>query len=272
MKSEHTNLLFLRYFVDAVELRSVSMAAKKNNVTLSAVSQGLRRLELDLGFSLTTRKKKQFMPTQDGLKFFHKAIAILKSVDSILNEDNTHRSLIRIGCSSSLFGPFVIPALKKWNGMVKLKFGTSSAIRELLSEGKIDIGIMVDDGFVSHFKYVVLSRGSFMLLGKKNSLAKGIIVTEDRQEVIELIHKLSHLGLSQEHIKMRVDSWSACYSLAKAGFGASLVPDFFDRKGLVRFHPKAINFSYQVVAIHAPTFDPKPFSHLVEKFKNTYNG
>jgi DNA-binding transcriptional LysR family regulator len=46
------NLFHARYFVDTIRLGSMKAASQKNFVTLSAVSQGIRALEVSLSLPL----------------------------------------------------------------------------------------------------------------------------------------------------------------------------------------------------------------------------
>ena len=58
------NISHLRYFLDSVEHDSLSAAAEKNHVTHSTVSQGIKRLEENLGVELLIHKKRSFVLTQ----------------------------------------------------------------------------------------------------------------------------------------------------------------------------------------------------------------
>ena len=52
--------LYLKYFIDAAESNSVSESAKKNFVTQSCVSQGIKKLEQTLKVDLTMHLRNRF--------------------------------------------------------------------------------------------------------------------------------------------------------------------------------------------------------------------
>ncbi len=246
---ENINLSFIKYFVDAVDLNGITESAEKNNVSRAAVSQALKRLQDILGYALTTRQKNHFEVTAEGKMFYLKAREILNSVHSILGQKIESKSVLRIGCSASLFESFIAPALKQISSQTRIKFGTSSAIKEFVQDKKVDLGIIIDDGMTESFEKHDIQTGNFILMGKKGSLNKGIIVTEDRPEVISLMKDLPKLKPAVSLGKIKVDSWSGCSSLAHQGLGACLVPDFFMNKKLQHFHAKTVRYPYKVISI-----------------------
>ena len=60
------NLIYLKYFIDSAESNSVSEAARKNFVTQSCVSQGIKKLEQTLKIDLTMHLRNRFKLTEEG--------------------------------------------------------------------------------------------------------------------------------------------------------------------------------------------------------------
>ena len=67
----------LRYFVDAVELGSISSAAQKSLVTHSAISRAVSALEKHLDVALLEHKKKSFKVTEAGYQIADQARLLL---------------------------------------------------------------------------------------------------------------------------------------------------------------------------------------------------
>ncbi len=64
MTKLHLNLIYLKYFCDAVKHGSVSGSARENFVSQSAISQGIIQLEKSLGKELMTHQANRFKPTR----------------------------------------------------------------------------------------------------------------------------------------------------------------------------------------------------------------
>ena len=60
------NIHFLKYFYSAGKHLSMSKAAAENFVTQSAISQGIHKLELELGIQLISSRKNKLELTSDG--------------------------------------------------------------------------------------------------------------------------------------------------------------------------------------------------------------
>lgn len=88
------NIIQLRYLVDVGELGSFTEAAKKNRMTVPAISISISQLEEELEVALFERSRKGVTPTAEGKKVIQHAISILSSIDKMKKEIMTskHRS------------------------------------------------------------------------------------------------------------------------------------------------------------------------------------
>ena len=73
----------IRYFVHAVEGKSLSAAAKRQFVTVQAVSKAISELEGELGIQLLTRGNHGVKPTAVGVAFYERARKTLASFDEL---------------------------------------------------------------------------------------------------------------------------------------------------------------------------------------------
>lgn len=61
----------LQYFIDVVQLRSITKAADKNNITQCAMSQQIKAIEKELDTLLLIRQRNQITPTDAGYIFYN---------------------------------------------------------------------------------------------------------------------------------------------------------------------------------------------------------
>lgn len=74
----------LRFFVTITESGSLAEAARRLDVTPSAVSQRLRHLETRLGMPLAHRSTRRFVLTEEGELFRQGVTAVLEQLDSVV--------------------------------------------------------------------------------------------------------------------------------------------------------------------------------------------
>lgn len=104
-----------KLFVDVVQLGSFSKAAQRHFVTPQSVSQQIKRLEGELGFSLLERTAQGVTPTEAGAAFCEGCERIDRELDLLVDRcariAGAQREAIRLGSSSSyslaLFSRFV---------------------------------------------------------------------------------------------------------------------------------------------------------------------
>lgn len=75
----------LAIFIRVVELGSFSAVARACNMTPSAVSKLISRLEKRLGVRLLNRSTRQFQLTSEGCQFYEQGIQILNDLDELNN-------------------------------------------------------------------------------------------------------------------------------------------------------------------------------------------
>lgn len=77
------NIIQLQNLVDVAELGSFTEAAKKNHMTIPAISISISQLEEELGVPLFIRSRKGVTPTNEGKKVMKHAISILHSIEKM---------------------------------------------------------------------------------------------------------------------------------------------------------------------------------------------
>ena len=82
MPNDITNL---RFFVTVTEGGSLAEAARRMDVTASAVSQRLQQLETRLGLQLVHRSTRRFSLTDEGELFYAGAVGLLAELDALID-------------------------------------------------------------------------------------------------------------------------------------------------------------------------------------------
>jgi DNA-binding transcriptional LysR family regulator len=134
-------------FVRVVDAGGFSAAARNLNLTPSAVSKLITRLEDRLDVRLLNRTTRHLSMTEEGEAFYHRATAILHDIEEAENEVTRSRAvphgLLRITCATG-FGNYqvvrVLPEFMERYPAVRLDFRLSDSMVDLIEEG-MDVGI-----------------------------------------------------------------------------------------------------------------------------------
>lgn len=131
--------------------KSVANAAKELNITPSAVSQALNKLEGELNVLLFTRLHKRLVPTSAGGQLFEIVTPFIhdlqKGIKQILQAKKIPSGMIRIG-SPIEFGKSYFPGIfasfrKKYPEVVfSMTLGDPSEILPMIKSGELDFGLV----------------------------------------------------------------------------------------------------------------------------------
>ncbi len=130
---------------------SVALAAKELNISSSAVSQSLAKLENELKTALFTRLHRKLVPTIAGEQLFKITAPFVRDlqtgVANILKAKKTPSGLIRLGAPIEFgkhYFPSVFAAFRYDYPDVTfcLKLGNSNTILSMLRSGDIDFGLV----------------------------------------------------------------------------------------------------------------------------------
>lgn len=140
----------LQMLVMAVELRSLSKAAEHENLVTSAASKRIAELERQLGTVLLTRHGRGVTPTPAGIALYHRAKAILRSVElaqtCVSEYGPTGVARIRLASNRSAIVQYLAPVLSRYfaqapDAQVDLQERYSYDIPRLVADNEIDVGI-----------------------------------------------------------------------------------------------------------------------------------
>jgi DNA-binding transcriptional LysR family regulator len=195
MKKLNLNLIYLKYFCDAVKSGSISAAARLNHVSQSAVSQGISKLESNLGCTLISHQPNRFKITEDGKQLFTHAKQIFKAIETTEDFLSQDCSRITFGCTHS----FALSCLPKYlklantflpNLRINFRLGQYFNIKDWIKQGTIDFGILLDNDNLSCFERYSIHQGTYRLYVSKEvedpSSLSFLLDSEERIETILL--------------------------------------------------------------------------------------
>jgi DNA-binding transcriptional LysR family regulator len=146
------DFLGLEAFLSIAERGSFQRAAAHLNLSQTAISHRMRKLEEDLGLKLFARTTRDVTLTRDGIEFLpkaQKAIAELEqSFDDLKQQGAKRRERLDIACLPAFAVNYLPPILNKFHRsqprvQVRLFETPSAAIAELVQSGEVEFGLSV---------------------------------------------------------------------------------------------------------------------------------
>lgn len=137
----------LRCFVRAVELGSLSAVAREEGTTQPTVSKLMAALERELGVRLLERSTTSLQPTQQGGRFYQRALGVLaeyqEAVADARGQTDTPAGLVRINAPSAFgqarLNPLLASFLDKYP-QVEIELILDDRMVDLVKEG-VDIAV-----------------------------------------------------------------------------------------------------------------------------------
>lgn len=134
-------------FVNVVREGGFSAAAKVLNLTPSAVSKQVARLEERLDARLLNRTTRQLSLTEEGETYFDRATAILADIEEaeslVSNRRSTPRGTLRVSSSIAFGRHQIVPMMPEFLNAypeVRLQLSLSDSLVDLVQEG-VDVAI-----------------------------------------------------------------------------------------------------------------------------------
>ena len=281
MKKLHLNLIYLKYFCDAVRSSSVSAAAKVNHVSQSAVSQGINKLEKSLGSTLISHQPNRFKVTEEGKQLFERAKQIFKAIEQTENYLSSDKGRITFGCTHSFALSCHPQYLKLANAnlpslRINFRLGHYYKIKDWIKEGTIDFGILLDNADLSSFERYPLHQGSYRLFaanGAKDPASLPFLLDSDERTETNLLKASYKNRFGKElPILMEISSWSVIAKLVKEGVGIGLFHDYIAHadQELIPVMHELNPMAYTLFAVFeknmSPTAHAQQFLNLFSKF------
>lgn len=250
IKTENLNLAGLKYFLDAVELKSLTLSSAKNNVSRPAISQAIRRLEQWCGYDLLTHDKRLFVLTEKGKNFYYTAKLTYENIEKGFSQKIGIEDTFKVGCSASLVD-IVFPAIStKLNKIASpiIKVGTSQQLFKLLEDEEINLGFLIEANLYRNYDYTEIYSGEFEVRSKSGTIENVLITTEGRPEVESFVRYTSQKKIVfKNHII--VESWTSSNRMTEIIESVCLVPGHLPKGKLKSVSLKGWKYPYKVYAV-----------------------
>ena len=138
----------IEYFQAIIETGNFYQAAEKCNVSQSAISQQIKKLEQELGVKLLDRHNRTFSLTPAGEHFYRKSLILVSDIEQIKREtkriaDNDHATL-RIGYYKGYHGNELSEAVAEFSSKyptveVSIIVGSHEELYKALENDKVDL-------------------------------------------------------------------------------------------------------------------------------------
>jgi DNA-binding transcriptional LysR family regulator len=281
----------LRYAHAVWKERSFSRAAEKLRVSQPSLSDQVRQLEDELGFTLFYRNARGVEPSINGQTFLEAAEQIVRSMVSLSELADELRGKpglkIRIGLNSGLaqaMMPRITHALSRPGRRIRFEVvtATSRRIQRLLHQERLDVGFLFEGEIkgsaykllwqdVAQSEMVVLLPNDHLLAKRQNGievteLGRGpLIISEPRLGYGEaVLATFAEHNLSPEIIADCDDIESLKY-MVLSGTGLALVPRIVAHDELTQGMLSAVPITpRQTVAIRSVR-RPDPLSARLEQ-------
>jgi DNA-binding transcriptional LysR family regulator len=240
------DFLGLHAFVAIAERGSFQLAAAHLNLSQTALSHRMRKLEEDLGVRLLSRTTREVSLTPAGLELLPKVKGMIEdlsvSLEELRQRGRVRQERLAIGCLPTIAAgplPAALRGFRRAHPAVVLRVFDNSAteIAELVHSGAIEFGITLVASHRWDFDIEPLLRDPFVLVARADHpLAGRSAASWSDLEDIPLIRISPHtgnriliddaLGSRRESLSWRyeVQHVSTALALVDAGLGLTIVP------------------------------------------------
>jgi DNA-binding transcriptional LysR family regulator len=237
----------LAIFVAAVEEKSLSKAAERESLVTSAASKRVTELERYLNRSLLHRHGRGVEPTPAGSLLYHRAKAILRSIELAENAIQSFtaegQAKIRLAANPSTILQFLPAAMAAFLGSrsdvsVDLLECHSYDIPRMVAQGTVDLGIYHADqpapgvasipfrrdrvGLVVPVGHALAGRGAVFL---EEALDYDLLGYFPRHSLDQFLAYVGQTVTRPPNVKLQVSNFEARCRMIREGLGIGIVPE-----------------------------------------------
>lgn len=278
------NFTFLKYFYDTAKERSVAKSAEINFVSPPAISNGIKKLEYELGIELLDHGKNKFQLTSEGILLLKSCEQIFQLLDqtksSLTTEKKETNVQIKMGITNGLNQEFWAPFLKNFEKRfpsikIIFKIGSPNQLKDWVDSNEIDFALTFSRNRPKNYEHILIHSGKFIFvshpsLSKKKHINE-FILTSNWPEVETFKKEYFKLYKTPAIIKYEVESWGTIKNFAAQGLGIGIIPDYHllksDKSITELSFPIKLN-EYSIVALFKKgSFLENTSFELVREFK-----
>ncbi len=242
-------------FITAAYLKNLGQSAKFHNLSQSASSTAIQRVEAAFSTDLCTHEKKRFCLTREGEILFPKLEEWVNRLrDLVISKDEIPIRLV----TTHAIAQIAVPALLSSSKMEFTHKRPPQAYAAILQD-EADIALVLDN---SSWKGVIateVGRGCFQLYSKNPETAiKPVLLPEDQMEVLALKQSWLQIRGYPLRVKAQIPSWSLIAKICEDSDEVGFLPDFLAKKcNLSPVVWQSSSSSYRILAIYKNRADLK---------------
>ncbi len=235
---------YLQSFVTVVESGSFAQAARRLDLTPTAVAARIKALEETLGLSLIKRAGRSVRPTEAGMRILERARALLRDARDLaaLAEDEASFGELRLGVFVSAMTSVLPPVLKRvYDRYPSLSVfvmpGASVDLCHRVAAGELDAAIVVEPQFaigksvrwqsIMEEPLVVVAPAAMKGRDPHDLLRTQPFIRYDRSVLGgQLADRYLRDQRIVPHQRLEMDSLLGVAALVDQGLGVALLPDW----------------------------------------------
>ena len=272
----------LRYFAAAARTGNLGRAAQELNVTASAISQQLRKLEDALGTPLLIRHGRGVTPTPIGTRLLERIDAVLRLLAAPLDAECAEAAIgdtISVAIPAELGPILAVPLLEQmqrgWPRVsLALKESANGGAEAELLDGRTDIAVLPDASEMDDLHIArVLTEDLGLVLAPRVALAQSaqplrlhdldgvpLILPGQRHWIRRLLTRAAFQRGVLLHAAFQADSVSMTKDMVRNGLGCAVLTRASVReetaRGALVFRPiaqPAVTVTHAIAVRHAAT-------------------
>jgi len=241
------NIETLRIFCDVVQHQSFSRGAAANDVSQSAATQSVRRMEKHFGAQLIDRSKRPFVLTSEGQACYEGFRKVLEAFDTVEAQVRSLRQelagLVRVASIYSVGLHDMSRCMQDFmrrfpKAKVRLEFLHPSKVYEAVLNSEVDLGVVSYPATSAEINVVPLRAERMMLVCRpEHALASRKAVTAEHLRGEDFIAFDRDLSIRKEvdrylrqravscRVAMEFDNIETIKQAVQIGAGISILPE-----------------------------------------------
>lgn len=238
----------LELFISAAHMKNLGKSASFHNLSQSAGSTAIQRVEAAFGVPLCTHEKRHFRLTREGQILIPRLESWVKQLrDLMISKNQVPLRLV----TTHAIAQVAVPALLSIDSIDFKHMRPDHAYAAILHD-EADLALVLDNAPWKGVIATEVGRGSFQLYSRQpEAPLKPVLLPEDQMEVLSLQQSWQQAHGYPLPVKSRIPSWSLIASICSESTEIGFLPDFLAKKLLlhpVSWQPAAS--PYRVLAIY----------------------
>ena len=251
----------LKNFIEVAGSKTMSEAAKKLEITQPALSESIKRLEVDVKSILFYRSRSGITLTPTGqviLENAHSALTYLNEIENIHQQGTQFGSrVITLGCHPTVASYCLPLALKKLENIapdykINLRHDLSRNIQTEIQQGKIDVGLVINPSLSPDLIIRKIGEDQVSVWIAKNGTQNKVFCNLDLIQTQSILRKWK----TQPNNKINTNSLELITRLTESGLGYGIIPERAVR--LIGAHLKRVDsapsFHDSLCILYRPEF------------------